>query len=424
MPPKNIFYAQSGGATAVINASACGVIETARRYTDRIGRVFAGRNGIVGALQEALVDTSLESEAAIAALRHTPGCAFGSCRYKLKSVQENEAHYRRLIDVFAAHDIGYFFYNGGNDSQDTAHKVAQVSQQWGYPLVCLGIPKTVDNDLPFTDNCPGFASAAKYVAISTLEAALDLEAMCSTSTQVFIMEVMGRHAGWLAAASGLCAQVNLGGVRTTPAPQIILFPEVSFDLEKFLERVQKTVAEAGFCVIVASEGIRNAAGKFLCEAQGGADVFGHAKLGGVAPLLAGWVKQHLGLKYHWALLDYLQRSACHIASATDVEQAYALGKAAVEMALSGEHNKMLTLERQPGGVYRWVIGAVALEKVANVERKMPRAFISADGFGITQACVDYLLPLIEGEAYPAYHQGLPQYARLQNKLLPKKLPLF
>ncbi len=416
-PRRNAFYAQSGGVTAVINATACGVIETARRLGDRMGKVYAGRNGILGALREELIDTSIESTKAIAALRHTPSGAFGSCRYKLKSLDDNEREYRRLIDVFRAHDIGYFFYNGGGDSQDTAYKVSQLGARLGYPLVCIGVPKTVDNDLPRTDTCPGFGSVAKYVAVSVREAALDVASMCETSTKVFILEVMGRHAGWIA-ASGALAQDRSGD-----PPHVILFPEVPFDEGSFLAKVRETVDKVGYCVIVASEGARYADGTFLAE-SGSRDAFGHAQLGGVAPTLARMIGEALGYKHHWAVADYLQRSARHIASATDVEQAFAIGRAAVEFALSGRNAVMPTIVRESDEPYRWRIGEVPLRSVANVERKVPKSYISKSGYGITAAGRRYLKPLIAGEDPPPYRDGLPDYVTLRNELVPKKLPPF
>jgi 6-phosphofructokinase 1 len=414
MAKKNAFYAQSGGVTAVINTSACGVIETARARRAEIGKVYAGRNGIIGALREELIDTSKESAAAIAALRHTPSGAFGSCRYKMKSIEENRAEYERLIEVFKAHNIGYFFYNGGGDSADTCLKVSQLSAKLGYPVQAIHIPKTVDNDLPLTDNCPGFGSVAKYIAISTKEAALDVASMCETSTKVFILEAMGRHAGWIAAAGGLAAE------QAGDAPHIILFPEIAFDKKKFLAKVQRTVKQKGYCVIVASEGAQYANGKFLADA-GTRDAFGHAQLGGVAPTLAEMIKQELGYKYHWAVADYLQRAARHIASATDVEQAYAVGKAAVDMALAGKNGVMAAIVRGKGKKYSWKVGEAPLEKVANVEKMMPRSYITRDGFNITQAGRDYLAPLVAGEDYPPYKAGLPQYVKLKNQLAPRKL---
>lgn len=415
MPAKNAFYAQSGGVTAVINATACGVLETARRYPEQIRHVYAGRNGIIGALTEDLIATQHESIETIAALKHTPGSAFGSCRYKLRSLEENRAEYERLIEVFAAHDIGYFFYNGGNDSQDTAYKVSQLSEKMGFPLACIGIPKTVDNDLPITDNCPGFGSVAKYVAVSIQEGALDVASMCETSTKIFIMEVMGRHAGWIAAAGGLAHQ------QPGDPPHIILFPEIAFDKEAFLRKVRQSVKQDGYCVIVVSEGAQYADGTFLAD-SGGKDVFGHTQLGGVAPFIANMIKEELGYKYHWAVADYLQRSARHIASATDVNQAYAVGQAAVEMAIAGKNAVMPTIVRHGDrDNYHWSIGEAPLAKVANVERKMPRSFISEDGFAITQEAIDYLQPLIQGEAYPPYLNGIPHIARLRLVNVEKKL---
>jgi 6-phosphofructokinase len=414
--PKNAFYAQSGGVTSVINASACGVIETVRA-SKKIGKVFAGKNGIIGALHEELIDTSKESRATIAGLRHTPAGAFGSCRYKLKSVEENRAEYERLIEVFKAHDIGYFFYNGGGDSQDTANKVAHLSHEMGYPLTCIGIPKTVDNDLPFTDCCPGFGSVAKYVAVSTREAGLDVASMAESSTKVFVLEVMGRHAGWIAAAGGLAKEEK------NDPPHVILFPEIAFDKSKFLAKVKDSVDKVGFCVVVASEGAQYADGRFVADA-GMKDAFGHTQLGGVAPSLVDMIKQAHGYKCHWSVADYLQRAARHIASGTDVEQAYAVGKAAVEFALAGKNAVMPTIVRKKSKPYRWVIGEAPLSKVANVEKKMPRGYITKDGYGITAKCREYLQPLIAGEDYPPYKNGLPQYVRLKKQLLKKKLKPF
>ncbi|MGD9591948.1 MAG: 6-phosphofructokinase [Candidatus Berkiella sp.] len=414
MTPKNAFYAQSGGVTAVINASACGVLETARAHPEKIGKVFAGKNGIIGALKEELIDTSMLSSAQIAQLRHTPAGAFGSCRYKLKGLNENREEYERLIAVFEAHNIGYFFYNGGGDSQDTANKVSQISQEMGYPITCIGIPKTVDNDLPFTDSCPGFGSVAKYIAVSTLEASLDVASMAGSSTKVFILEVMGRHAGWIAAAGGLAQDAANG------APHIILFPEIAFNQADFLQKVQATVKAKGYCVIVVSEGTHYPDGKFLAE-SGLKDAFGHAQLGGVAPFLAQMIKTELGLKNHWAVADYLQRAARHIASSTDVEQAYALGKSAVEFALAGKNAVMPIVVRDSSSPYRWHIEDIALSKVANVEKTVPREFITQDGYGITQACKEYLMPLIAGEAYPPFENGLPQYVTLPLQTVEKKL---
>jgi 6-phosphofructokinase len=415
---KNAFYAQSGGVTAVINASACGVIETARKHKDRIGKVYAGRNGIIGALTEDLIDTSKESARNIAALRHTPSGAFGSCRYKLKSLEENQREYERLIEVFEAHNIGYFFYNGGGDSADTCLKVSQLSKATGYPIQAIHVPKTVDNDLPITDNCPGFGSVAKYIAISTREASFDVASMAKTSTKVFVLEVMGRHAGWIAAAGGLAATEDCD------LPVIILFPEVTFSQTKFLALVKEKVNKYGYVSIVVSEGVRDRSGKFLADA-GTRDAFGHAQLGGVAPVIATLVRDKLGYKYHWAVADYLQRAARHIASKTDVEQAYALGKAGVRLALAGKNSVMPTVVRTSTRPYRWKVGEARLSRVANVEKMMPENFITRDGFGITSKCRDYLEPLIQGEDYPPYGKdGMPKYVQLRNVAVKKKLSEF
>ncbi|MDP2240873.1 MAG: 6-phosphofructokinase [Burkholderiales bacterium] len=414
MIKRNAIYAQSGGVTAVINATACGVIETARRHRNHIGKVLAGRDGIIGVLTEDLIDTSRETPAAIRALRHTPAGAFGSCRYKLKGLEDNRAQYERLIDVFKAHNVGYFFYNGGNDSADTALKVSQISETLGYPVHCIGIPKTVDNDLVGTDNCPGFGSVAKYVAVSIREAGFDVASMARTSTKVFVLEVMGRHAGWITAACGLATE------REGDAPHILLFPEITFDPEKFLARVEQVVKQHGYCAIGVSEGLRGADGKFLSE-SGLKDAFGHAQLGGVAPLIANLVKNKLGYKYHWAVADYLQRSARHIASKTDVEQAYAVGKAAVELAIKGRNAVMPVIVRKSNRPYKWAIGVAELKDIANREKKLPLDFISDDGFHITAKCRRYLAPLIQGEDPPPYKNGLPAYVKLKNAAVKKKL---
>ena len=412
--PRNALYAQSGGVTSVINATASALIGAARNRAAHFDRVFAGRNGIIGALEEDLIDTFEESEASIAALAYTPGGAFGSCRHKLRSPEENEAEYKRLLEVFDAHEIGYFFYNGGGDSMDTANKVSQYAESLGYPLKSIGVPKTIDNDLPITDCCPGFGSAAKYIAVSTSEVALDVASMCASSTKLFVLEVMGRHAGWLAAAAGLA------GEGPDEPPQVILFPEVPFDSDRFFARVEESIRACGYCVVVVSEGVRDADGGFLNE-RGTRDSFGHAQLGGAGPHVAELVQKELGLKYHWAVADYMQRSARHIASQTDLEQAMALGSAAVELAVAGETGVMPIIERMSDDPYEWQIGTAKLSDVANVEKTMPTDFISEDGFGITAAARRYLEPLIAGEAYPPYHRGLPQRGTLKLRSVPKRL---
>lgn len=417
MSIKNAFYAQSGGVTSVINASACGVIQTAKKHSDKIGKVFAGENGIIGALTENLIDTSLESAEDITALMHTPSGAFGSCRYKLKSLEDNKAEYERLIEVFKAHNIGYFFYNGGGDSADTCLKVSQLSEKMGYPIQAIHVPKTIDNDLPITDNCPGFGSVAKYIAVSTREASFDVASMAESSTKVFVLEVMGRHAGWIAAAGALAADEN------NDIPVIVLFPEIKFDQQKFLAKVDENVKRYGYCSVVVSEGVAWPDGRFLAE-QGTKDNFGHAQLGGAAPVVANMIKKELGYKFHWAVSDYLQRSARHLASQTDVDQAYALGEAAVNLAIEGKNSVMPSIIRTSNNPYQWEIQAGDLADVANVEKMMPMDYISEDGFGISDSCREYLQPLIEGESYPPYKNGMPCYVTLKKQMVEKKLADF
>jgi len=416
MKSQNAIYAQSGGVTSVINATASAVIETSRK-SKKINKLYAGKDGIIGILNEELIDTSLENSSDIKKLMHTPGGAFGSCRHKLKDVNQSKREYERLIDVFKAHNIGYFFYNGGGDSQDTSNKIAQYTKDAGFPVTCIGIPKTIDNDLPYTDNCPGFGSVAKYIATSTKEAALDVKSMSKSSTKVFIFEVMGRHAGWLAASAGLAKSKN------NSAPHIILLPEVTFNEKLFLKKVKEVVKKEDYCVIVVSEGAKYKNGKFLADA-GTVDSFGHKQLGGVAPRIADMISNKLGFKYHWAVSDYLQRSARHISSQVDLDHAYAVGKAAVEYASSGENAIMPIIVRKKNKPYSWEVGKVALSKVANIEKKMPRNFISKDGFGITQSCKNYLSPLIQGEAWAPFEDGVIQTASLKNKLIKKKLRNF
>ena len=416
MASGTLLYAQSGGVTAVINATASAVIQSARA---RKVKVLAARNGILGALREELIDTSKESISAIRALAHTPGGAFGSCRVKLKSLEDDRAKYERLLDVLRAHDVRWFLYNGGNDSADTALKVSRLAREFDYPLTCVGVPKTVDNDLAVTDCCPGFGSAAKYTAVSVAEAALDVAAMADTSTKVFVYEAMGRHAGWLAAAAGLA------GDGRDDAPQVILFPEIAWDEAKFLERVQAVVRKVGWCVVVVSEGLRHPDGRFVADAGGGTDAFGHSQLGGVGPLVAGIVKDRLGLKVHWTVPDYLQRSARHVASKTDLAHAQAVGAKAVEYALKGMNGTMPVIVRTADRPYRWKVAPAPLADIANAEKKMPKSFIDRSGFGITAACRRYLQPLVRGEAPPPYRpDGLPDYVRLRLTPVARKLPAF
>jgi len=412
---KNAFYAQSGGVTSVINATASALILESKKHKSKIGKVFAGKNGILGALREELIDTSKESLSAIKSLREKPGGAFGSCRFKLKSLNENKKEYERLVEVFKAHDIGYFFYNGGNDSADTAFKVSEISKELGYPINCIAIPKTVDNDLAVTDCCPGFGSAAKYIATSTMEASLDVASMSETSTKVFILEVMGRHAGWMAASSALARSAK------NDAPHIILLPEVTFNLNNFLTKIKKVVNQNGYCVIVASEGVKNNKGKFLAETDT-KDAFGHAQLGGVAPYLSSIINKKLKLKNHWAVSDYLQRSARHIASKTDLLHAEAVGIHAVKYAIKGMNGVMPVIVRGKGKKYSWKIEPAPLSKIANVEKKLPKSFISKDGFDVTSKAIKYLQPLILGEAFPNFKDGIPTSEKLKLIEVTKKLP--
>ena len=407
---KNAFYAQSGGVTSVINASASAVILEARKSA-KIGKIYAGKNGILGALREELIDTSKESKKFIESLQYRPGGVFGSCRYKLKSIEDNLKEYERLIEVFKAHNIGYFFYNGGNDSADTALKISQISNKLNYSLQCIAIPKTVDNDLAVTDCCPGFGSVAKYVVTSTIEAALDVESMHESSTKVFILEVMGRHAGWIAGSSCLAQDSHPG------APHIILLPEVTFNQKKFLAKVNETVKKHGFCVIVASEGIKNSKGKFLAESDS-KDAFGHSQLGGVAPRLAELINKKLQLKNHWAVADYLQRSASHLSSGVDRAHAYEVGKKAVQYALKGLNGVMPIIKRKSSTPYKWEVVPVPLTKIANVEKKLPPGFISKDGLGMTKRARSYFQPLIGGKVEDI---KTTYYQVGKMKMVPKKL---
>ncbi len=411
---KNALYAQSGGVTAVINATAGALILEARKNKN-IGKVFAAENGILGVLREELIDTSKESLSSIESLSYRPGGVFGSCRFKLKDLEISEKEYERLIKVFKAHNIGYFFYNGGNDSADTAFKVSQIGKKLNYPIQCIAIPKTVDNDLVLTDCCPGFGSAAKYIATSTMEASLDVQSMSETSTKVFILEVMGRHAGWMAASSVLARTSN------EDAPHIILLPEVTFNQKDFLALVKQVVAKHGYCVVVVSEGVKNSKGKFLAESDR-RDAFGHSQLGGIAPFISELINNKLKIKNHWAVADYLQRSARHIASRVDLEQAQAVGSFAIKYALAGMNGVMPIIVRNKGSKYKWSIEAAPLSKIANLEKKLPKSFISKNGMNVTQKAIDYLMPLIQGESHPPYKNGIPLTKEFKLIKAEKKLP--
>jgi 6-phosphofructokinase 1 len=414
---KNIFYAQSGGVTPVINATAAGLIDYVSGNKASFGKLFVGKNGIAGALNEELIDVSKENSSELKKLVHTPGGAFGSCRIKLKDPVKNEKEFRRILEVFKAHNIGYFFYNGGGDSQDTTLKISNYCKANNYDVTCIGLPKTIDNDLPVTDNCPGFGSVAKYIATSTLEASLDVASMANSSTKVFILEVMGRHAGWLAASAGVIKE------NKSMPPHLILLPEIIFDEKKFLKETKTIVKNYGYCVIVASEGIKNKKNQFIASSAS-KDSFGHAHLGGVAPKLANIISNKLSYKVHWAVADYLQRAARHLGSSVDVKQAYAIGFKALHYAKKGINGVMLTIKKQKTKTYKWEIKYTKLQNVANFEKELPKSFITKDGFGITSICKSYIKDLISGEDFPPYKNGVPDYAKLKLPLVKKKLKKF
>ena len=413
--PPNALYCQAGGGTAVINASAAAVIEACRAVPDRIGSVYAGHNGIIGVLAEDLIDTTFESAATLQALRHTPGAAFGSARFRLGSFEDDRSTWDRLVEVFAAHDIGYVFYNGGNGSADTARSLAQIPARLDYPLTCVHVPKTVDNDLAVTDCSPGFGSAAKYLAVSLREAAADVASMAASSTRVFVLEAMGRHAGWMVAAMGLAADAD------HHPPHLLLFAEIPFDQADFLARVRSVVERNGYCVIGVSEGLVDENGAPVV-ALPGSHPPGEERFGGVAPHLARLVQDRLGYKCHWATADYLQRAARHLASATDLEHAEATGRAAVMYALAGHNGVLPVIVRESDEPYRWRIGMTSLDDVATLERTLPREFIAPDRCHITDACRAYLRPLVAGEVWPPFRDGLPVHAHLADRRVPRRLP--
>jgi len=414
----NIFYAQSGGVTPVINATAAGVIDAYNQNRKSFGKLYIGKNGILGALKEELIDISMENKSELALLKQTPGGAFGSCRLKLNDFKKSIKDFERIYEVFKKHNIRYFFYNGGGDSQDTTNKVSKFFKERNYSIVCIGLPKTIDNDLPVTDNCPGFGSVAKYIATSTLEASLDVKSMCETSTKVFILEVMGRHAGWLAASAGVIKE------KTGDAPHLILLPEIKFNQSLFLKKVKEATIKYGYCVIVASEGIKDGKNKFLSD-SGLKDSFGHAQLGGVAPILSSIITEKLKYKVHWAVSDYLQRAARHIASKVDVNQAYTLGLESIKLAKTDINNIMLTIKNDSTRQnYKWSISSTNLDNVANVEKMLPKSFIKSNNFEITNSCKQYILNLIQGEDYPTYQNGFPKYAKLKCETIKKKLTSY
>ncbi|MHC4069640.1 MAG: 6-phosphofructokinase [Planctomycetota bacterium] len=416
---SNAVVAQSGGPTAVINSSACGVIQEAIK-SGKIDRVLGATNGILGVLKEELFDITAERPQIIEALKQTPAAAIGSCRYKLKSIEESKADFERILDVFKAHNIHYFFYAGGNDSMDTADKVNNLAADAGYELTCIGIPKTVDNDLAFTDHCPGYPSVAKYVATCAAEAGRDTEALYTADTCT-ILEVMGRNAGWIAAATGLASRC------LEDAPHLIYMPEAAFTLEKFVKDVKQVYNELGRVFIVSGEGLKDKSGKYITADEGkfSKDSFGHVQLGGVGAMLKNVVESEVGIKARFNLLGTNQRSAMHFASLTDVNEAYMCGQMAVKAALEGENGKMITLVREDSAEYKCTTGFAQLADVANGEKKVPPEYINKAGNHITDAMRDYVRPLVHGQApINIGADGLPVFMRFERKPLEKKLASY
>jgi 6-phosphofructokinase 1 len=413
MKQSNLLYAHSGGVTAVINASAAAVIAAAHARPERVGKVFAARRGILGVLAEDLYDTEAFDEEALARLMLRPGGAFGSCRFDLPS-EDGQRVTDRLFEVFAAHDIGYFLYNGGNGSMDAVARLHDAARERGYPLVCVGVPKTVDNDIVGTDCCPGFGSAAKYLATSMLEAGLDIASMVGSRGSVFVMEVMGRNTGWLAAATALAANGD-----PDAAPHIVLVPEATFDEEAFLAEVRRVTERLGYCAITVAEGIRRPDGSLIMEKS--RDPRGYVQLGGAGSAIARMIHERLGYKHHWAIPDYLQRSAGHWLSAVDHAQAVAVGRAAVELALDGHGGVFPAIRRLADAPYHWEVAEEDTGRIANLERRLPPAFVRADGLHVTQAACDYIRPLIQGEVAQATRDGLPDYGPLPLVMVPRRL---
>ena len=399
---------QSGGPTCVINASAQGVIQTALA-NENITRVLGAAHGIKGVLADQLYDMSQEDPAELDLLQFTPSSALGSCRYKLADPDVDDTDYQRILEIFKKYDVRYFFYNGGNDSMDTCNKISKYMQKVGYPCNIMGVPKTIDNDLSGTDHCPGFASAAKYIATSCME--LYQDARVYDTGTVVIVEIMGRHAGWLAGAAGLASWAGSG-------PDLVYLPEVDFDMDKFLADVKRIYEANGNCLVAVSEGIHYADGTFVSEAKTSAtDGFGHAQLGGLAAMLADVVKAKMGVKVRGIELSLLQRCGSHLASKTDVEEAYLVGKTAVEAAVAGMTDHMVGLDcvRDENG-YQCQAKLVPLSEAANTERKVPRAWINAEGNNVEQGFIDYALPLVQGETIRPLENGLPRFAKLKKVL--------
>ncbi|KUJ75795.1 6-phosphofructokinase [Thiomicrospira sp. XS5] len=417
--PRNVIYAQAGGVTAVINASAAGVIEMVKRHPEKFGKVYAAINGIVGVLEERLTDASRFSEDTLDRLKTQPGAAFQACRFDLDGIDENPGQYQRVLEVFRTYDIGYFFYNGGNGSMVTAQKVADYCSAHGHPVTCIGVAKTIDNDLALSHCSPGFGSAAKYIATSLLEATMDLFSMHNTSTKFFALEAMGRNVGWLTIAGGL--------IKTAmpDVPLLILPAERPFERSKFLDRVQHLIDTKGYCVCIVSEGLMDMDGHYISiENVEHTHNNDYTQLGGVAHTLSGLVSNTFNCKTHSAVPDYLQRSASHLVSQTDWEMAYRAGKAAVQAALDGKHGVLPVIEVIDTHPLVWRYKNVDLFEVADLEKSVPDEFLTEDGMDITPAAIDYLLPLIKGERHIQYCNGLPDIYPMQFELVEQQLPKY
>ena len=403
MKLPNALYIQSGGMTSVLNNAAYTIIKTIQKYPKKIGKLYAGIYGIVGVLEDNLLDISTLSEIQIENIKNSPGGVFGTSRYKIKSINEDFAIYETLVNIFIKYNIHYIFYNGGNDSVDTALKLSKITKKFDYKLYCIAVPKTIDNDIACTDVSPGFGSAAKYIATSMYEASIDLKSMCKTSTKVFIMEIMGRHAGWLTAASAVWKNND------SDPPHICLLPEIPFNQERFLKLVTNSVNKYGYCSIAVSEGLKDETHKFISHKNTN-DTFGHTQLGGVSSVLANIIQINLGYKCHYAIPDYLQRAAKHLCSKLDIEIANAVGKAAVEFAIQQKNNVMPCIKKIQTNPYLYEIECISLDNIANVEKKMPLNFIDKENLTITSECKEYILPFVSGEVFPKYSEnGKPIY---------------
>jgi len=416
---NNVLYAQAGGVSAVINASAAAVIEKVQKHPDQFGKIYTALNGIKGVLEEALIDVSNMSSETLERLKHQPGAAFKACRFDLDPLEHNTAQYERVLEVFKTYEIGYFFYNGGNGSMVTAQKVADYCGEHGHPVICVGVAKTIDNDLDLSHCSPGFGSAAKYIATSFLEASLDIISMHETSSKFFVMECMGRNTGWLTLAAGLAKEV------IPDLPLILLPAERAFNKTLFIQKVEQLISEKGYCVCAVSEGLQDEQGEYLAIAGIEHTLErDYTQLGGVGSYLSHMVSQHIQSKTHCAVPDYLQRSASHIVSQTDWQMAYDAGKASVEAALRGAHGVLPIIEVTGENPLTWCFKTVELEAVANLEKTVPDNFLTEDGMDITPAALDYLRPLIQGERPVHFKNGLPDIAIMSFVQVQKKLTPF